>query len=193
MGSRPCAARCSAMIPSAARSMSSAIAPARRSSSCSTTDRAFGYVPNACPGTLPLVAPRPGRELSPLCPRAAGAAVEWVSPRPGWLRIGDQCPKAGPDGRDNSMAATPLDHERQSGSAPVTPPGTPARSHTCLDTSGDQAREQTGDVGTVLRGVEETVLTLANEQLQGPFDRVIVQGRPGNLQNRVNVGQCPSK
>lgn len=32
------------------------------------------------PGTLPLVAPRPGRELPPLCPRAAGSAVEWVSP-----------------------------------------------------------------------------------------------------------------
>src|SRR4030095_4886540 len=53
---------------------------------------------------------------------------------------------------------------------------------TCLETGGDQACEQTGDVGTVLRGIKQTVVALTNRQLQGALDRIVVEWRPLNLQ-----------
>ena len=46
-----------------------------------------------------------------------------------------------------------------------------------LHTGGDQAGQDAGDLRTVRAGVEQTILSLPNDQFQGPFDGVAVQGR----------------
>ncbi len=66
------------------------------------------------------------------------------------------------------------------------------RIHPGLETGGDQAREHAGDIGIVIRGVEETVFPLANGQLQRPLRRVVLQGCPRHLQKStpIMMPQC---
>src|SRR5437660_1552811 len=49
------------------------------------------------------------------------------------------------------------------------------RIHPRLEICGDQAREYAGDVGAVVRGVEETVFPLANGQLQRPLHDIVIE------------------
>ena len=53
---------------------------------------------------------------------------------------------------------------------------------TRMHAGGNQTGEHTGNVGAVRRFVEERVLALPDEQLQGPLDQVVIQRGPGNLQ-----------
>src|SRR5437868_11130011 len=51
-----------------------------------------------------------------------------------------------------------------------------------MEARGNQAGEHAGDVGTVVRGIKETVFPLANGQLQRPLRRGVLQGCPWHLQ-----------
>ena len=58
-----------------------------------------------------------------------------------------------------------------------------------METGGYQAGEHTGNVGTVLGGIEQLVFALSDEELQGPLDQVVVQRRASIAKNRVSVSQ----
>jgi len=49
-----------------------------------------------------------------------------------------------------------------------------------MQTRGDQTREDTGDVGTVLGSIEERILPLPNKEFQRPLGEVIIERRAFN-------------
>jgi hypothetical protein len=55
------------------------------------------------------------------------------------------------------------------------------RIHPGVEADGNEAREHTGNVSTMLRGLTQTVLPLANEELQGPLHDIGVERRPLHL------------
>ena len=57
----------------------------------------------------------------------------------------------------------------------------------CLQTGGNQTGEHTGNIGTMLRGIEERVLALANAQFQGPLGDVVVQWRPRTVKTGLTA------
>jgi hypothetical protein len=61
-----------------------------------------------------------------------------------------------------------------------------------LKTGGDQARQPTGNVSTVLGFVKQRILPLPNEQLQGALAQVIVDGGAGDAQKStpIMMPQC---
>src|SRR5438128_5197513 len=131
-------------------------------------------------GAFLLVATPRGCQRSPRRSGAPGPAVEWPS---------------GSSTDGGRLAATGL----RRGQIGLIRPGQPRRGggkdlgavllqrhqvlqgvHPRVETGRNQTGEHTGNVGTVLRGKEQRVLALPDEELQRPLDQVVVQRGAGH-------------
>jgi len=56
----------------------------------------------------------------------------------------------------------------------------------------DDAHEEIANVGAVEGAVEQTIFAMPYGHLQGSFDRVVIEWRPGDLQEQGRGSQCLS-